>query len=254
MISQAILTDYLELCEDEKNNISIKSKIDVSKGTLILLEHVFSAESKNVLFNTLMFCKDSLMGLYPRIDNNIIYDSDDLLSKTTREKVDSNIFTFVDHNDPMYLIGDTVSKFNHSCTPNCHVLPAFNSKYLKIIGVWTLKDIFKGEEFLIDYSTVKLDRINCLCTDEEHDKKNTARNITTRTNLERDTTMIGMLMDAYKKTKICENLVLKQTLAKKGIHEFDEKIFRTPPLERDDDYLTIKKRLESKIKHLNCDF
>jgi hypothetical protein len=48
-------------------------------------------------------------------------------------------------------LGRVMSKFNHSCTPNCHVMIADHYDSHKVYGVWLHRTVSQGEELTLDY-------------------------------------------------------------------------------------------------------
>jgi len=159
---------------------------DIKSGTLILLEHVIWNKDENYILSFLIKDKVLYDSLYPRnIDDselNEIYNTlpnkneinfEDLkLSYSIKQKFNANVFNF----DNVFVLGNSISKFNHDCIPNCHIDIACHVNTYKFYGFWAHRNIKKGQELTIDYiNTESIDRHNCMkkqlnfkcnCTDE----------------------------------------------------------------------------------------
>jgi hypothetical protein len=123
----------------------------ITKGTLLLLEHVLSGKPEFVL-GGIGACPRLFAELYPRTD------MPDASQKMTfcRDKLDHNAFSFDGDN----VVGAAFSKFNHSCQPNvymsgadqltCHINRTLTVT-VHIYGLWALQDIAAGTELYVDY-------------------------------------------------------------------------------------------------------
>jgi hypothetical protein len=68
-----------------------------------------------------------------------------------QSKLYHNMFKF-HFDNPLWILGNTISKFNHDCIPNCSIYPAINVKDNEFYGIWCIKDIVVGDELTLDYS------------------------------------------------------------------------------------------------------
>lgn len=141
---------------------SIIANEDLDVGTFVVLEHVISTIDRNNMCTFIMKDDDLFNTLYPRkfdnenidrlfiksqkVDQDIDYD---LFVKScqVQEKLLNNVFMF----NEKYVLCNFISKFNHSCIPNCHMDVADNVKDKMFYGIWTHRKIKKNEELTIDY-------------------------------------------------------------------------------------------------------
>ena len=154
-----------------KDFYSIVANEDIPVGTLVLLEHPIVGKETTLMAGLLI---DTYLGkeLYPRTDKDPKY--------SVHEKINYNMFKF--NND--LVLGSTVSKFNHSCTPNSHMTQVDDLDGNKIYGVWTHRKVFKEQELNIDYvnhgdtnyhdDIKRKHHFHCECT-REYIQQNTAR-------------------------------------------------------------------------------
>lgn len=124
----------------EDDFYSIKATKDLPIGHLVLIEHVLWGSYDYV---TKGVARDSnlLDTLFPRTiaaspKNNVF-----------EEKTKMNCFSF----DGVTVMGNVISKFNHSCVPNCHldILDFIGEN--KFYGTWTHRNVKAGEELTFDY-------------------------------------------------------------------------------------------------------
>ena len=154
-----------------KDFYSIIANEDISVGTLVLLEHPIVGKETTMmaaLFIDTTLCQE----LFPRTDKDPQY--------TAYEKIAYNMFKF----DNDLVLGSTVSKFNHSCTPNSHMTQVDDLDGNKIYGVWTHRKVFKAQELTIDYvnhgdtkyhdDIKRKHHFHCKCT-REYIQQNTTR-------------------------------------------------------------------------------
>jgi hypothetical protein len=153
---------------------SITANENLKRETFILLEHVLISNNNDDLIVKIQKDENLLKTLYPRKmpDKDIMfkafleekaYRENELNDKSPidmkhflgsyilQSKLYHNQFKF-QFNDPLWVLGNTVSKFNHDCIPNCSIYPAINVKDNEFYGIWCIKDIEVGEELTLDYS------------------------------------------------------------------------------------------------------
>jgi hypothetical protein len=121
--------------DKERDYYSVVAECDIAVGTLVLLEYPVSGTEKT-LMGALIIDQAFRDELYPRSENDDI-----------AEKVMTNSFKF----DANLVLGRVISKFNHSCTPNCHVAMADFCNNDKVYGVWVHRPVQKGQELTLDY-------------------------------------------------------------------------------------------------------
>lgn len=90
---------------------SIKANDDLPVGHMVLIEHVLWGDI-NIVANGVARDDNLFATLYPRPSQGVRSTEQLVADKTT-----SNVFVFGE----TYVLGDTISKFNHSCVPNCHL-------------------------------------------------------------------------------------------------------------------------------------
>ena len=103
----------------------VKTKSEIKKGELILIEHCYCHNNIEQLRNVILNSPDLFNNLYPRKtiwNENMIQKLTDEVSEMCCEKAQKNAFGI----DEKYMIGLDISRFNHSITPNASV------KYLDI--------------------------------------------------------------------------------------------------------------------------
>ena len=127
----------------ENDYYSIRAKDNIPNGTLILVEHVVFGDFQ-YLMSSLFYNEELCNSLYPRKYGS----SMDEIIKIIRTKINSNVFGFENN---ILVIGDTFSKFNHSCHPNCRMDIVDKVSDERFYGIWTHKKIEKGSELFIDY-------------------------------------------------------------------------------------------------------
>lgn len=133
----------------EKNGQkSIFSKNNLKKFDLLLVEHVITA-TPEIAFdivknNTFLFNQ-----LHPR---NLSWKNDKELEELVWKKIKKNSFKST---ETCLTFGCTVSNFNHHCICNTKVIKLksylLEGLYIDYIGVYTITDIFKGQELKINY-------------------------------------------------------------------------------------------------------
>lgn len=121
-----------------RDYFSVVAQDDIPMGTLVLLEYPISGDEKT-LMGALIVDPILKKELHPR------HDPDDIATK-----VMTNLFQF-EKLIGVALLGRVMSKFNHSCTPNCHMAMADFCNYQKVYGVWVHRPIKKGQELTVDY-------------------------------------------------------------------------------------------------------
>jgi hypothetical protein len=106
------------------------------------------------------------------IDTTVIF----LASYFVQLKLNYNFFKFHNGGSPTAVLGNAISKFNHDCKPNCFIYPFDLYIDTEYYGIWSLKDIDKGDELTINYSlsnsvsdhneSKKLHNFSCSCSDD----------------------------------------------------------------------------------------
>jgi hypothetical protein len=166
--------DKVSINYSENNDYySITANENLKKGTFILLEHVLISNNAHDLIVRIRKDESLLKTLYPRKvpDADTMFKAfleekayrDELKDETPidmkyfigsyilQSKLYQNMFTFHFHN-PLWILGNAISKFNHDCIPNCSIYPAINVKDNEFYGIWCIKDVEEGNELTLDYS------------------------------------------------------------------------------------------------------
>lgn len=144
------LNDSVQVMHDqERDYYSVIAQKDIPSGTLVVLEYPVSAKDEETLLGALIIDREFQEELFPRSTQS---------PPCLQSKVHSNVFFF----PPDLVLGRVMSKFNHSCVPNCHVSMADHYKGHKIYGVWVHRAVKVGQELTVDY-------VNCGSI-EYHDK------------------------------------------------------------------------------------
>lgn len=203
---------------------SIVALEDLDVGTFVILEHVISKSDINDIIFCIIEDQDLFNTLYPReFDinelNNIF-----LQVKTQNKDVDvdydifinlfkaqiklkDNVFEF----NKKYVLCNFISKFNHSCIPNCHMDAADHIGDNMFYGIWTHRKIKKNEELTIDYcqsgninhhnEMKKTIKWSCNCSNKyiEENKKRAIIHMNLGVSfVKRDKNIIHNLVDNYK--------------------------------------------------------
>lgn len=177
---------------------SIIANDDICMGELILIEHILYG-TPNFLIRCLSQDKQLFDTLYPR-------NCEDAFENKLNLKMLKNFFVFGES----YILGDIISKFNHSCLPNCHVDFMYEVNDNRFYGVWACRNIKKGEELTFDYvnsgDIIFHDKMKgyhafvCQCTDEfilDNEKRSKIRKEMGQEFVKRDSTLIRKLVDMY---------------------------------------------------------
>ena len=139
--------DLIDCFVDCQNTLSIYAGDFISEGTLLCIEEGIIGSTPHIA-NVLTTRIDIAEELWPRDDFDFY------------EKVRSNTWEYMDDLAPMSLqkkhaLFPFASKFNHSCTPNAHVitcgLPLYDNEYVGGICVYAVKDIHNGQEVCVNY-------------------------------------------------------------------------------------------------------
>ena len=152
----------------ENDYYSVRAKKNIPNGSLILIEHVIHGNLQ-YLMSALFYNTELCDSLYPRQYGKSLDDIIQIIGK----KIHLNVFGFENN---VLVIGNIVSKFNHSCHPNCRMDIVDKVNNDRFYGIWTHKKIEKGMELCIDYVNGgsieyhnKMNQLlgtNCLCTPE----------------------------------------------------------------------------------------
>lgn len=139
----------------------------IKKNSLLLIEHVFTGSIDQCHFlvqeNEYLYNE-----LHPRNQKWSEMTNNAAKEIIAKKKVSANGFM---HSATEVILGDTVSKFNHSCTPNSLCFKAGESKIngfvFNYIGVFACKDVSEGEELKINYGGIRghngEDDFHCNC-------------------------------------------------------------------------------------------
>jgi hypothetical protein len=196
---------------------SIVAKKDLPVGHLVLIEHVLHGDI-NILLNGVLTDQNLFDQLYPRQFQVQLDEFQQAIEKT-----ESNCFMFRDG----HVLGNILSKFNHSCKPNCHldIIDFVNTD--KFYGTWTHRKVSKGDELTFDYvnkgdvqfheSMKENHHFTCDCT-ESYILANDQRS-KVHVNLgtffrNRDNKLIHRLVDAYRESSYGQIVIRMQNKLK----------------------------------------
>jgi hypothetical protein len=185
--------------DTKKDYYSITANENLKKGTFILLEHVLTSKNSEDLMFEISQDQNLMKTLYPRgmpdassmeeallrekayrenksNEKNPVDMFSFLASHFFESKLHYNFFKFNDGRSTTAVLGNAISKFNHNCKPNCFILPFDMFIDTEYYGIWSLKDIDKGDELTINYSnsnsvsdhneSKKLHNFSCSCSDD----------------------------------------------------------------------------------------
>jgi hypothetical protein len=223
--------------DTEKDAYSVKARRAIPTGTLVLLEHVLSTSPELALY-AILTDKSLFKTLYPRTDTPL--DTMPLGERLgyAAMKLEMNAYGF----DGLHTIGSVFSKFNHSCVPNCRMIPADRPVLeiasglvnVPVFGMWTHRAIAAGEELVTDYITAPGDQfrpdlhdsqcakygVTCTtCTPESLVQSSKKAGIVThlvesfRT---RDTRLIETKVNAYFRSDACKPVMVTQAMMYRG--------------------------------------
>lgn len=202
----------------DNNFYSIKATKDLSKGHLVFIEHVLWGTS-SYLGNGVARDYELFKTLHPRPDDDK-HSFEELLGEKTMD----NCFCF----DGVNVLGSMCSKFNHSCTPNCHLDIMDYKEENKFYGAWTHKNVKAGEELTFDYANTtspdyhdkmkKLHNFSCTCSKEfilQNSKRVNKRMNAGDAFRKRDKTLIYSMVDEYTDTAHGKEVSLRQKALRK---------------------------------------
>jgi hypothetical protein len=141
------------LFEVKDNNYKyVKANEDINEDELLLVEHVITSNNETILKTHIKYDNNLLKNLYPRNDNDIIIDEDDVLNKICCEKLQKNAFG----DNDVILLGKDISNFNHSITPNTRycfikICNDMIEVEIRILYLYSIENIKKNTEVFINY-------------------------------------------------------------------------------------------------------
>lgn len=256
MNTHVLFTKDIYVCEED-GQYSVRTKVDIPLGKLVLLEHVVSGEygfvqgsilGNDALFNT----------LYPR---DLPHTTTEERQKAAREKMAKNVFIF----NGQYVVTNLCNKFNHSCRPTCHMStvdkPALSPDItVYVYGIWTIRAVKAGEELTIDYVNGQKDRhkaamahfgITCTtCTPEylevsEH-RANVRRDLC-EVFRKRNESFIYSTVDQYLYTKAAQDVITLHTLGVNGYFPCSLGMVMMLPALPDDNIKNAVERVEREV-------
>lgn len=149
----------VDIVFDENGNYKFIAKKEIAPGSLIFIEHPLQCNNLDDITSLILFDKKLYDTLYPRhekLSSSVLQkENEEVLGNYLADKVYKNVYTGVD-TPKEYMLGNLLSKINHSCKPNClsnHVdrIKVENEEEI-FGGVWSIKRILKGQELTIDYA------------------------------------------------------------------------------------------------------
>jgi hypothetical protein len=199
---------YIEYINDF---YSIKAKKDLPIGHLINIEHILCGDNINFLLNGTASDNDLFNSLYPR---NIDITFEELIIKKTK----SNMFIF---NIGDNILGKTISKFNHSCNNNSHLIYQSNLNNSKFYGAYTIKKVKKDEELTFNYINKSdndfhnkmkiIHNFTCVCDKKAIDRfekrSKKYRNIAQSFKMQHEN-FINNTIGEYMSTDVCKNICI----------------------------------------------
>jgi hypothetical protein len=130
----------------------VKANEDINEDELLLIEHVITSDNETILKTHIKYDNNLLKNLYPRNEDDIIINEDDVLNKICCEKLQKNCFGGND----IILLGKDISNFNHSITPNARycfieIINDMIEVKITILYVYSIEKIKKNIEVFINY-------------------------------------------------------------------------------------------------------
>lgn len=218
--TKVIYLNKLISIKKENNYNSFIASNDIEKHTLLLIEHTFTGSLEQCQ-HVIQTNEHLFNELHPRIKKwNETENKNDIALK----KVLANGFVISDSNS--IVIGDTISKFNHSCSSNCAHFHAgqtkINNLMTNYLAIITIGDIKNGEELTINYGNdrghIGSDDFKCLCgkTDaERQETQNILESISLYYQKNNIMSIKKNIIDKYE--SISKNIMAFQYLAKIGL-------------------------------------
>lgn len=142
----------------------VRAQKPIKSGSILLIEHCFTdlLDDPKLMKGMIRYNKQLCDSLYPRV---VPWSAEAMLGKELPEAMNGVIFDKVRYNvfgfGNTVIIGNDISRFNHSMNPNAkvirrtHILPSteeieeFSFSYLAVLAT---KDIDAGEEIFIKYN------------------------------------------------------------------------------------------------------
>lgn len=138
--------------EKTDGNYCVRANKPMKPGALVLLEHVFM--SRKSVTNAVMADNEMFRELWPRSPGDASMRPSPEMQAVASQKSSFNCFYF----DDKFVIGNVFSKFNHSCSPNCHMGIADKMSFPKmkssvhVYAMWVHVTVQAGDELTIDYA------------------------------------------------------------------------------------------------------
>jgi hypothetical protein len=133
----------------------VKAIKNIMRGELLLIEHCYSTENNYMLSSVILHSPELFNNLHPRKmawNENFIGKTTNELSELCLEKAQKNSFG---HNG-LFIIGQDISNFNHSNTPNACVkyqnCRVTDTMFVSLLFAYSVCDINIDEEITIWYS------------------------------------------------------------------------------------------------------
>jgi hypothetical protein len=206
---------------NEKDYWMIKSKKEIKKGDIILVEQCFCENEKESSVKNKMIVKineELFNELYPRKNKWIEeykYLDDENLNEMLNEKILKNCFS----SKQGIVLGYNISKINHSKNPNAktfeHTIEIGKEIYTKILNVEAIRDINANEEIYIIYGKgVRFGEEIEIRADEEIKEENK---------------LIEKIIDQYiKKESFKRTILIQLCIIELGLYLLKDEIIITP--------------------------
>ncbi len=211
---------------------SIQANQPIPSGTLILIEHAFTATDETcrmVVANNQSLYDD----LYPRTFKwSETLPSDRI--EIAQSKLERNAFQSpIEGNESLMVIGQHLSKFNHRCHPNAVVTllarvacaPYLPDFYVYYYGVFVIEDLQIGDEIFISYGAMAGHEIGdsqwpfkCDCQMSQLDRETLARHLVSEGEIFR-MNLHSFAKDRirdYEASSVCYETITNQFLAEQG--------------------------------------
>jgi hypothetical protein len=252
---------------DPAGQYSVRATQDLATGTLVLLEHILVGDGAYIL-EAIRFKTSLFRTLYPRDplgDQAVLSASSQPLDDAAERKLRLNAFSFFGET----VLGDAFSKFNHSCTPNCHMdiadkvaIPFGKKSVLRVhvYGMWTHRTVPAGGELTIDYvngadqhEACKAQYgFECACQPAQIGRAPQRAEVHRelgRVFRTRDRHLTLPTVDAYLRTAQAADVITAQELARRGFHEFGAKVVVTvaPDEHHPDGVARVKKAVRAAL-------
>lgn len=208
--------------KDENDYKSVCTKNDIYFGEIVLIEHVFTNKI-NVCSTIIEHNKYLFDQYYPRCHQS------DNMTEIVQNKRLANNFTY---DDNMNTLTDFITKFNHSCTPNCMTIMKSDYKMentnITFLEIYAVRNIPPDTELTISYGPKSAHErdFECTCgkTLQEREKICNIYDNIGKSLIKKNYELSNNYIYAYLETAISKKILFYHYLSNRGIFMNDDKV------------------------------